>query len=618
MNQSVRNALTSTALAAMCLAAQAQAPALPDNGLGAAAQKAISNNPEVTAKFNALRAATNEVDVARGGFLPQVNLSADGGRTYDNIRARTPSEGQGLNRAGVALNVNQVLWDGLSVKKEVDRLGHARLTRYFEFLSTSEDTALEAARAYVDVLRYRRLVELAEDNYVQHRYAFDQLQSKVKAGVGRGVDSEQANARLALADSNLTTEVANLHDVSARYLRIVGEAPPAQLAPLRALLEKGATGNTSNVVAQALARNASISAAVENLRAVNSQAEGRESAFQPKIEARARSAFGKNLDGVAGQRRDVTGEMVLNWNLYNGGSDQARVRQYADLINQAADLRDKACRDVRQTVSIAQNDISKLKDQLLALDRNVLAIEKARDAYRQQFDIGQRSLLDLLNAENELYTAKRAYANAEHDLQLAYARTQGAGNTLVASLGLTRAEDDTSELASGWQAGEDAAQRCPATALTVLSTPREELDARAKKLAVPATPAAVPAPAVAPKPVAPASAAANVQTVQQRLRDWLATWIAKDTDKYFTFYAKEFAPARMSSAKWITERRRLVGKKGPIDIRTDDVKATAQGEFVVTSFKQVYNSDDFKDSTLKTLTWKLVNGQWIIFKESNR
>jgi adhesin transport system outer membrane protein len=56
----------------------------------------------------------------------------------------------------------------------------------------------------------------------------------------------------------------------------------------------------------------------------------------------------------------------------------------------------------------------------------VLAIEKARDAYRQQFDIGQRSLLDLLNAENELYTAKRSYANAETDLQLAYARTQAA------------------------------------------------------------------------------------------------------------------------------------------------------------------------------------------------
>ena len=291
------------------------------------------------------------------------------------------------------------------------------------------------------------------------------------------------------------------------------------------------------------------------------------------------------------------------------------MRQYADLINQAADQRDKACRDVRQTVAIAHNDIRKLQDQLAALDRNVLAIEKARDAYRQQFDIGQRSLLDLLNAENELYTAKRAYANAEGDLQLAYARTQAATNSLVSNLGLSRNDDGTGQLAANWQASDDAAQRCPATTVAVSATTKEELDARARRLVAPATAEAVPTPAVAPQPVAPAAA---VQTVEQRLRDWVATWAAKDVDKYMTFYAKDFAPARMSSAKWITERRRLVGKKGPIDIHVEDVKAQAQGPYVVTSFKQVYSSQDFKDSTLKTLTWRPINGEWVIFKESNR
>ena len=129
-----------------------------------------------------------------------------------------------------------------------------------------------------------------------------------------------------------------------------------------------------------------------------------------------RAGGGRNFDGVPDQTRDTSAEMVLNWNLYNGGSDQARVRQQTNLMNQAADLRDKACRDARQTAAIAYNDTRKLDEQLRALDRNTLAIEKARDAYRQQFDIGQRSLLDLLNSENELYTAKRAYANAEFDL----------------------------------------------------------------------------------------------------------------------------------------------------------------------------------------------------------
>lgn len=589
-------------------------PAAPVLALGTmsdAAQKAISNNPEVTARLNALRAAANEVDVANGGFLPQVNLSGDIGKGTDRVRGRDP-ERESSSRQGLRLGVNQLLWDGLATKREVERLGHARLTRYFEFINTTEETALEAARAHIDVMRYRKLVELAEDNYVQHKYAFDQLSSKVKAGVGRGVDSEQANARLALADSNLTTEVANLHDVSARYMRVVGEAPSAQLTSAVNTLDKGIKPANIDAVAQALTRNASISAAIENLRSVEQDAKQRNSAFQPTLEARASTAMGRNLDGVDGQRRDTLGQIVLNWNLYNGGSDQARVRQYADLVNQAADQRDKTCRDVRQTTAIAHNDIQKLKDQLVALERNTLAIEKARDAYRQQFDIGQRSLLDLLNAENELYTAKRAYANAEHDLMLAYARTHAATNRLVSTLGLTRTDDGSSELVADWQAAEEAAQRCPVTALSVAATSKEELDARARKMAPAPKPAPVEPVAEATKPVA------DVPKVEQRLRDWVAAWESKNIANYMTFYAKEFSPSKTSWTKWTSERRRLVGKKGPINITIENVKAYAQGNFVVTSFLQKYNSDDFKDVTQKTLTWRLVNGQWIIFKESNR
>lgn len=610
-----------SALTLACLAATAQTQNTSPSGLSSAVQKAITNNPEVTARLNALRAAANEQDVVKGGYLPSLDLSANVGRDSNRITSRSP-ETQSLNRNGIALTATQVLWDGQVTRKEVERLGHARLTRYFEFLASSEETALEATRSYLDVQRYRKLVELAEDNYVQHKYAFNQLQSKVKAGVGRGVDSEQANARLALADSNLTTEVANLHDVSSRYLRVVGEAPASGL-PAVGGLNRGIQPRNGDATNQALARNASISAAVENLRSVQAQAKERDSAYQPKVQARVRSGVGKNFDGVPNEKRDTTAELLLNWNLYNGGSDRARVRQYADLVNQAADQRDKACRDARQTMAIAHNDIQKLQNQLTALDRNVLAIEKARDAYRQQFEIGQRSLLDLLNAENELYTAKRSYANAEYDLQLAYARTQAARNTLLSTLGITPQDDGTSEQTRDWSAEEDAAQRCPVTHLEVNATSREELDARAQKLAGPAVSAApVVAPvaaqqALTPAPLEPA-AIKPVDAATIRLKDWAAAWMSKDMDRYLAFYGKEFGPIKYTSAKWINERRRLFNKPGPIDVQLSNIKATAKGATVVTTFTQAYQSPHFKDKTQKVLTWKQINDQWVIVKESNR
>ena len=610
--KTIKLSLSSLCLAILSVAAHAQST--QPTGLAAAVQQAINNNPDVTARLNALRAAANEVDVARGQYLPSVDLSASVGRDSDRITSRSPAS-QSLSRNGLALSASQILWDGMATSKEVSRLGHARLTRYFEFLGATEETALEATRAYLDVERYRKLVSLAEDNYVQHKYAFDQLQTKFKAGVGRGVDAEQANARLALAESNLTTEQANLHDVSARYLRIVGDLPPASSAAVNPQLSKGILPANIDTINQALAQHPSISAAIENLRAAQAQAQGAESRYQPTVEARVRTGVGKNFDGVQDQKRDSSAEILLNWNLFNGGSDKARVRQYADLLNQAADQRDRACRDVRQTVAIAHNDIRKLQDQLVALDRNVLAIEKARDAYRQQFDIGQRSLLDLLNAENELYTAKRSYANAETDLQLAYARTQAAKYSLTSTLGLSREAEGTQELVQDWQAADDAAQRCPVTAIDVKATSLGELDARARKLAVPAlTAAPVVAAPSAPAPVASPA----VATVQQRLRDWADAWMAKDVDGYLSFYAKDFAPSRSTSAKWIAERRRLVSKTGTIELTLDDIQTQAQGDAVVTRFQQKYNSSNYKDNSVKVLTWKQIDGKWLIVKESNR
>src|SRR5882762_302323 len=192
-----------TAIALLPSAMQATAQtARSADPLKAAVEKAVLTNPEVSARFNTYRASIDAVDVARAAYFPRVDLNATVGHDSDKITSRN-HEAQSFSRTGTSLTLTQLLWDGLGTQREVARVGHERLSRYFELLDVTEQTALEAARAYYDVQRFRRLVQLAEDNYVQHKYASIQIQSRFKAGVGRGVDLEQANARLALAESNL-------------------------------------------------------------------------------------------------------------------------------------------------------------------------------------------------------------------------------------------------------------------------------------------------------------------------------------------------------------------------------------------------------------------------------
>lgn len=603
--------------------AQAQTPVA--GGLPAplqeVARQALQSNPDVAARLNAYRAAEHDSEAARAAYRPRLDLSANAGRERDRFDNRTPANDT-LDRTGVSLGLTQVLWDGLAGRNDQRRASHSRMVRYFELVSVSEQVALEALRAYYDVARFQELVRLAEDNYVQHKASFDQIQQRFKAGIGRGVDLEQAGARLALADANLNTEIANLHDVTARYQRIVGSWPQRSVAAIE--LSSLPTPASSQAVLQAaLSRSAAVSAAVENLRAARSQASIREAAYQPRVEARVRTGAGRNYEGLAGQKRDTVGEIVLNWNLYNGGADQARVRQAASLMNQAADERDATCRDVIQTASIAYNDTRKLVDQLQYLEANQIAIEKARNAYRRQFDIGQRSLLDLLNAENELYTARRAYANARHDLDIARLRTQAAMGELLASLGLSRPLEDAAPDA-GWSAGDDGAQRCPVSAPVVETTPRIELDERARRLLAPTPAGAAPEPSATPStssapPAAPADSGSAVGSVLQQLDGWAAAWRAKDLPRYMGFYSARFEPMTMSYDEWLAQRRTRVTKPGPIGLTLDSIRTrTLAPDTIETAFDQTYTSLDYSDKMHKVLTWRQESSQWLIQRETNR
>ena len=429
------------------------------------------------ARWHTLRAADFERDVGAGALLPKVDLLAGAGAER---RADATSRSR-YDRTSSSLTITQLLYDGFATRNEIKRLDHARLVRLFEFFDTSESVALEVVRAYYDVLRFRQLVQLAEDNFVQHRSVFDQTERRVKAKVARAVDLEQIGARLALAEANLLTETSNLHDTTARFQRIVGQAPTEEM-PLPVQLKLNIPADATAAVRLALQRNGALRASIENVRASDSALASRTGAYQPRFDLRLRRDRGSNLSGVPGSSETNVAEVVMSWNLFNGMSDRARERQFAEQLNVARDLRDKTCRDIRQTLLIAYNDVRKLNEQLAYLNQNKVSVEKARNAYRQQFDIGQRTLLDLLDTENELYQAKRAEATAEQDLNIAYARTHAGVGTLLGALELSRIETGVVPGFDQWNEGEDAAQHCPAEPVTVYTVNKAELIERAAEL----------------------------------------------------------------------------------------------------------------------------------------
>ncbi len=439
----------------------AQAQTLPAP-MVQAARKAVVSNPEVQARWNGFKAAGSERDVARGGYFPQLDLKASTGRE-NRDSPLAPAGGYGSYNFNTAqLSLTQMLFDGMFTGNEVKRLGYAKLTRYYELGEASETAALEAVRAYTDVLRYRELVDAATQNYAEHKQVTAHVEERAAGGVGRGVDVEQANGRLALAESNLLTELTNLHDVSARYLRVVGEKPPASLPALPEPFKLGTMpASTEVLMRDGLQGSPTLNAAVENVRAYKTAIDSRKAPYMPRVDFRAYALGENNTSGIVGNTRANGVEVVLNYNLFRGGADAARERQAVDQSEQARDLQEKACRDVRQTLSIAYSDVRSLTEQQRYMDLHRLATEKSREAYRQQFDIGQRTLLDLLDSQNEFFEATRSYINARHNQASAQARTLAGMGQLVSALGVNRADVPGTQDAGQGRSGIDPAELCP-------------------------------------------------------------------------------------------------------------------------------------------------------------
>ena len=586
------------------------------------AQKVVLTNPEVLSKWHAFKAAGGDVDVGRAGFYPRIDFT--GGTGKENLKEPGASR-HDYTRSGYALTLNQMLYDGFATANDVKRLDKARLTRYFELLDTAESAALEASRAYYDVIRYRHLMLLAENNYMEHRSSYELLQRRALAGAGRRVDVEHAASRLALAELNLNTEAANLHDVTARYLRLVGDEPPAVMfGPAR--LAKDYPASQSDALKLAFKRNPTLLAAVENLESAQYEVELRRSDFHPKLELRLTKDRADNIDGVIGTRQNNIAELVFRYNLFNGGADVARQTVFAERKNQALDLRDKACRDIRQTLSIAYNEVRRLKAQQSSIEVQVIAIEKTRDAYKAQFTIGQRSLLDLLDTENELLNARRTAVNADVDLSLAYLRTQAGMGRLLEFLGLKRVDEqeaqDLGELATIVES-----EICPPDAPKSYLVNFDALDARALAMLEASKPMIGPAPARVAAPAAsaaPATSAASPQTqqgiLQARVMAWAAAWSAKDFSAYAGFYAPSFEPTDGTSrAAWAKQReqRLTAPKRMQIEVRNLKLKEAGR-DTLLAEFEQHYSSDSYSDVTLKILKWVRVGGQWLIERETTQ
>ena len=392
---------------------------------GEAIEHALAANPSVVAAYHEFEAARQGQRAAEGDLYPTVDLNADVARES----RETPLNDFGdYDRDSIRFSVSQLLFDGFQTRDLARAQGHLKLARYHDFHDVSQSIALDATVAYLQTVKFQMLVGYAEDNYVFHRQIFDKIAERVAAGRDEGVNLEQATARMALAESNLLTEVTNLYDTRTEFQRVVGEVPADEL-PMPSIPLRELPSMRTDALRLALINSPEIKRAAEEIKSAKERYGATRGPMYPRFDLRYRNEQETNTQGFRGDYDLQAIELVVTYNLYRGGGDSARRRESYHRYYSAIENHKQACLNVRRETSIAFNNLTVLEQQVLFLQQQLTAQDKTRRAYGDQFDRRKRTLLDLLDSQNEYFNTQRALVSAQTDLMSAQA-------TVLAELGV--------------------------------------------------------------------------------------------------------------------------------------------------------------------------------------
>jgi adhesin transport system outer membrane protein len=393
-------------------------------------QETIETNPDVLIAGSERDAVEQQMEQTRAGFFPQADITLGTGWEYnDNPTTRTVDGGsRNFNRDEAEIVVRQLLYDGHGTESEFERQRARVNSRAYDTFSTAEVTGLKAVEVYLDVLRGQKLVQLATNNLSNHQKTYDRIVKRGERGVGSKADVQQALGRLALARTNLMAEENNLDDAIAAFVNVVGHEPADLQEPESR--EHLLPASFDETLITALDNHPQLKSAEADVDAAVEQHQAARALFFPRIHLEISGSNNDNLDGVPGRNKDTQAMIRGRYN-FTGGKDIARRQETVYELEQAKEIRDRTRRQVTESIQLSWNAYETAKQQLEFFRIHVDASKQALIAYRKQFNIGQRTLIDLLDQESEVFQANINYVNGQNEVMFStYRILAGTGKLL--------------------------------------------------------------------------------------------------------------------------------------------------------------------------------------------
>ena len=382
--------------------------------LRTALERTLSVNPSINAEREKLRAVDESIDIAGAGYRPTITMNGDIARqnTNSQLRASGHSDDTTTPR-GYSLSINQPLYRGGRTVAALNEADANVLAARESLRNVSQSVLLEVATTYVGVVRDTAIRRLRQNDL---RLLGEQLQATIdrrEAGVVTATDVALAKSRESAAKSESSLASANLRTSRAEYVRLTGRAPNGLQYP--ALRHKTPAPNLAAAIGAGKNENPGILAARYARDAARFAIDQIRGERLPELSLEAgydqRWGSSKSLD----EQRTANIRLRATVPLYQGGGVMARIRQAEATLRQkeleivAADAR------VRSTVVSSWESMMAAKARIRSAGEQITAATKALTGIRSEESVGQRTVLDVLNAEQELLSAKVTAQQARGD-----------------------------------------------------------------------------------------------------------------------------------------------------------------------------------------------------------
>ncbi|MEQ8604134.1 MAG: TolC family outer membrane protein [Marivibrio sp.] len=418
--------------AAVCAVIGLSAPAASAQSLDEAMAKAYRDNPTLQARRAQLRAVDEGVPQALSGWRPSVEMTGTVGgvRTRQNINPRKDTR----TTRSLQLEIRQNLYNGGSTAANVAAAEADVLAERARLLSTEQSVLFDAVSAYMDVVRDQAVLSLNQQNERRLRRQLEATRDRFEVGEVTRTDVAQAESRLSRASSDRIRAAGNLEVSRATYERVVG-APPGELEQPTGLVEL--PSSRGEAVELAGARNPDVSATIYDRRSALSAIDSQVGDLLPDVDVVGTASHNRKTFSTDSEQNELRLTAELTVPIYQQGFQTSEVREAKQRARQALDAIEEARRAATEDATSAWETYRTSLAEIEAIREEVRAAEIALEGVQQEATVGQRTVLDVLDAEQELLDARVSLVEAERDLLVARYDLLGAVGGLTArDLGL--------------------------------------------------------------------------------------------------------------------------------------------------------------------------------------